>query len=281
MTIFGVPWDELSLAHVQSYLIRADDEPLLWEAKGTKLHPNEVRRQVCAFANSHEGGYLILGAEKAAGEGGGRRWVLDGVQFPDEPPTWITNVVGDLERGVRPRPDFDVKSWEAPNGHVAVVRVTPTSTPPCLTNGTVYQRQPGKSETVRDPAILADLFARGDEARRAAQARADRAAQIVLDELEGEAGVIQRWVGPLKSQEDPAATRTRGIVNMFGSRSGWPRQAIRRVRRAACSRTSSWRRSGGSSVNVPLLFRNRSGVSRTPSHRRRMHSRGDTSSSAT
>src|SRR4051812_18396223 len=76
-------------------------------------------------------------------------------------------------------------------GSVAVVRVAPISTPPCITNGTVYERLPGKTQTVRDPLRLADLFSRGDAARanaqarsaraRAnAQARADRAARTIL-----------------------------------------------------------------------------------------------------
>jgi hypothetical protein len=70
VTIFGVPWTELDLPDVEAFLEQADDEPLLWEAKGTQLDPNEVRRQVCGFANSHEGGFLILGASRA--KGGGR-----------------------------------------------------------------------------------------------------------------------------------------------------------------------------------------------------------------
>jgi hypothetical protein len=73
-TIFGVRGEaELELEHIKNFLDQADDEPLLWEAKGTKLDKAEVRRQVCAFANSHEGGYLILGAERASSGGGGPR----------------------------------------------------------------------------------------------------------------------------------------------------------------------------------------------------------------
>jgi hypothetical protein len=185
VTIFGASWHELSLEHLQSYLDQADDEPLLWEAKGTRLDPHEVRRQVCGFANSHEGGFLILGAE-STGPGEAKGWALTGVPFPDEPRTWVSPVVGDLERGVRPLPDFDVQAWRVAEGHVAVVRVRPTSTPPCITNGTVYERVPGKTQTVREPMQLAALFARGDEARSNARARADRAAETVLD----------RWLPP-------------------------------------------------------------------------------------
>jgi hypothetical protein len=204
-TIFGVPWSELRLKHVAAYLEQADDEPLLWEAKGTKLDPKEVRRQVCAFANGHEVGYLILGADRDSAPDA-PKWRLDGVEFPDEPRTWIAEIVGDPEGGVRPRPDFDVAAWEAANGHVAVVRVTPTSTPPCVANGTVYERLPGKTQTVRDPLILAGLFARGDEARKRAQAFANRAARTVMDALGGEAGSFRRPWTPIDQAADKDTT---------------------------------------------------------------------------
>lgn len=189
-SIFGVPWSEVEIAHVQALLDGSDDEPLLWEAKGTKISASEVRRQVCGFANSHEGGYLILGASRS----GTGPWELAGVQFPTEPGTWLTNVVSDPETGVRPRPDFDVKEWPAANGHVAVLRISPISAPPCITNGTLYERLPGETRTVRDPGILADLFRRGDQARNDAQARADRAAAVLMaDSLESGHGIFERY----------------------------------------------------------------------------------------
>ena len=108
--------------------------------------------------------------------------MLDGVQFPgSEPQVWIAQVVRDSERGVRPAPDFDVRAWQIGAGHVAIVRIAPTSTPPCLTNGTVFERVPGQTITVRDPQRLAALFARGDKARADAQARADDAAAELHD----------------------------------------------------------------------------------------------------
>jgi hypothetical protein len=181
MTIFAVSWSELTLDKVRAFLDEADDESLLWEAKGTTLDKSEIRRQVCALANSHEGGYLILGADRVQRPPHGTDataavWALEGVQFPDEPRTWLANLISSAERGVRPMPDFDVMAWVAVNGHVAVIRILPTSTPPCMTNGTVYERVPGKTMTVRDPLRLAALFTRGDSARREAQARADHAA---------------------------------------------------------------------------------------------------------
>ena len=219
MTIFGVPLDEIDTEVLQGYLNQAGDEPLLWEAKGTEVHANEVRRQVCAFANSHEGGYLILGAERTEdtnrgnGDEGGKKWTLDGVPFPDEPQTWISNVVGDLERGVRPRPDFRVVAWKAQRGHVAVVYVAPTSTPPCIANGTVYERIPGKTQEVRDPQRLASLFAQGDQARAQAQARADRAASTMIRDWlpGGSAEFVPRELAAIAS-ETPEDEDTRQFL---------------------------------------------------------------------
>ncbi len=191
MTIFGTSWADLGPDDVEAFLGQADDEPLLWEAKGTELDKNEIRRQVCAFANGHEVSYLILGADRSKSK---PEWSLDGVEFPGgEPGTWIAEIVGDPERGVRPRPDFDVVAWEAEKGHVAIVRVTPTSTPPCISNETIYERLPGKTQTVRDPLRLAGLYARGEEARRDARLRADRMAENLMDELDGDAGTFQHW----------------------------------------------------------------------------------------
>lgn len=202
MTIFGAPWHALRLEHVSSFLEQADDEPLLWEAKGTQLDKNEVRRQICGFANSHEGGYLILGANWM--KGGPSKWELPGVEFPDEPRTWIAAIVGDPERGVRPRPDFDVEAWPAADGHVALVWVKPTPTPPCITNGTVYERLPGKTQTVRDPLRLADLFSRGDEAHKGAQLSADRAARNLMEShLEAPAGDFRSVIALPDPQEEP------------------------------------------------------------------------------
>ena len=201
-SIFDAPWSELEPRHVQDLLDHGDDEPLLWEAKGTELCKREVRRQVCGFANSHEGGFLILGARRATGEGAGGRWELSGMPFPDEPLTWLTNVVSDQVGGVRPRPDFDIAAWPVDGGHVAVVRVQPISTPPCITNGTIYERLPGKTEHVRDPMLLAGLFRRGDEARRDAQARADRAAGLVMeDSLEGQDGIFE-WPSMARAESE-------------------------------------------------------------------------------
>ena len=203
-TIFGPEWEGLELGHVKAHLAEADDEPLLWEAKATKLTGRNVRRQVCAFANSHDGGYLILGARDNPDKEAPQRWLVEGVSFPDEPTTWITNVIADPVGGVRPRPLFDVRAWPVGAGHVAVVWVPPISTPPCIANGSVYERLPGESREVTDPLVLADLYRRGDEAHKSAEARAERAALTVLDAwLGGDAGAFRAvWQPPEGHEPD-------------------------------------------------------------------------------
>jgi predicted HTH transcriptional regulator len=178
VTIFGVHWEDLGLADVERFLAEAEPEPLLWEAKGIEAKAGEVPRQVCGFANSHDGGFLIIGAAQNDDES----WTLDGVEFNDEPPTWVANVIGN--GSVNPYPDgLDTKSWATSDGkHVAVVRVPPTPTPPCNANGTVFERVSGRTISVREPLRLAQLFARGDQARTGAQAKADEAARSMLIE---------------------------------------------------------------------------------------------------
>jgi hypothetical protein len=176
MTIFGVPFGNVDLEVLRRFLADAEPEPLLWEAKGVEAKAAEVRRQVCGFANSHEGGYLIIGAS----QGADGQWLLDGVEFPDEPPAWVANVVGN--GGVNPYPDgLDTKPLPTADGkHVAVVLVPSIPTPPCNAHGTVYERVSGRTISVREPLRLAQLFARGDQARRDAQAKADTAARQML-----------------------------------------------------------------------------------------------------
>lgn len=176
MTIFGPAWGGLDLDALGRFLADAEPKPLLWEAKGIEAKAGEVRRQVCGFANSHDGGYLIIGAS----QGDDGSWTLDGVEFPDEPPTWVANVVGN--GGVNPYPDgLDTKSLPTADGRfVAVVRVPSSPTPPCNAHGTVYERVSGRTISVREPLRLAELFARGDEAHREAQKNADAAARQIL-----------------------------------------------------------------------------------------------------
>jgi Schlafen, AlbA_2 len=100
VSIFGVPFDELALEHVRTFLAGAEDESILWEAKGggERPHPRVVRKAVCGFANSR-GGYLILGADRPDDT-----WSLSGIDFGsnvEEPRTWLDQVIRD---GMSPVP---------------------------------------------------------------------------------------------------------------------------------------------------------------------------------
>ena len=148
---------------------------MLWEAKATKLERGEIRRQLCAFANSHEGGFLILGARWD-----GARWWPEGVEFPDEPAAWITNIA----RDVVPRPRYDTRSWATTGDRrLAVTRIEAVPTPPAIARGVVYERMSGATESVRDANRLAELFRRGDRMRADAQGNADRIAGWVMSEF--------------------------------------------------------------------------------------------------
>ena len=119
----GKSLHELRVDDVRSLLDDTRAEPLHWEAKGVELKPGEVRKQICGFANSHDGGYLILGTHVTGG-----KWVIDGLSFPDgDPPAWVSNVA----RGVQPYPEnLDTHTIPvAEDRLVAVVWIPSTPTP--------------------------------------------------------------------------------------------------------------------------------------------------------
>lgn len=161
--IFGVTWDRLDVTALERFLETAEDESLLWEAKGGGEPPSaqSIQKHVCGFANSL-GGYLILGADRR--EPG---WELTGVDFGQrEPATWIGNCIGAL----RSAPAFDVKLLRVDDRQAAVIRVETAPVPPAMTaNGTVYERVVGATVPVTEPLVLLDLTNRGRELRDVAR----------------------------------------------------------------------------------------------------------------
>lgn len=178
--IFGVPWPQLQLEHVQAFLAEAGDEPLLWEAKGAGVQPHagSVQKAGCGFANSERGGYLIVGADG----GKGKPWTLGGVEWrTDEPSTWLLQRMHDLA----PAPLCRTHVWPAEDGKsVAIVKVDPVTDTPCVTpDGVVYQRISGATVPVADPYVLSQLFQRGLDARERAHQRATMALEHRFDDL--------------------------------------------------------------------------------------------------
>lgn len=176
VTIFGPAWDQLKLSDLQAFLSEAPAEPLEWEAK-EDFNGSSVRKQVCGFANSHDGGYLILGVKRQPDES----WAFEGATFPNnDPPSDVTDVIAN--GGVAPYPDgLLVREFPTAGGrYVAVVYIPPTPTPPCITKGTVFERVAGKTIPVTDPTRLASLFERGDAARQAGVTKAEQIAHRVL-----------------------------------------------------------------------------------------------------
>jgi predicted HTH transcriptional regulator len=74
VTIFGPTLDKLTVADLGAFFSDAPSEALEWEAK-SELNAGSIRKQVCGFANSHDGGYLVLGIQDPK-QGG--TWGLEG-----------------------------------------------------------------------------------------------------------------------------------------------------------------------------------------------------------
>ena len=169
-TIFGVEWENLTVAVIRRFLADAGDEPLRWEAKADgpdRLSAAKVRETICAFANSEQGGYLILGASGGRGD----RWELPGLTLaPRDLSAWISQAADH----VQPRPAVDIRTFRGAQGRgrIAIVWVPPIGEPPAMTSdGGVFVRVAGASPAVKDPRILAELYGRGVAARVSAEQR--------------------------------------------------------------------------------------------------------------
>lgn len=178
--IFDVAWTALTYAGLERFLAeQTGEEPLHWEAKAdgrSPLHGNSIRKAISGFANSHDGGYLIVGAAEVDD-----RWRIVGLRDPPrgELGGWLDRIV---RSGVRPVPDYAVRVLRRRAPKVAIVAVDPVAEPPCITSGgSVYVRTAGSTVPVEDPAELARLYRRGDAARRSAEFRARRMAKLLFE----------------------------------------------------------------------------------------------------
>lgn len=196
----GVSWEALGEEQLARFLAQAGDEGLTWEVKGGDRQgswprPQQIEKAVSGFANSELGGILIIGAERPDRSKPG--WVLNGLKPPKEEETELA-IAKLIRAGVQPTPGFRVKTFAvAEDRKAAVIAVSPVDRPPAITrDGRVFERTTGATEPVRDPAMLARLFAAGEQAGAEAEAKAQRAARRVLESaVSGELDVGEsfRW----------------------------------------------------------------------------------------
>lgn len=91
-TPFGTDWDDLTLDHLIAFFSEPRNEGLRWEAKGRRIRPQHIREGVSGFANSHIGGFLVLGVTQDQET---KAWSIDHWQPPDEVALWVQNCIGD------------------------------------------------------------------------------------------------------------------------------------------------------------------------------------------
>lgn len=196
MALSGFPWDQLAgseaLQALQTFLGDQEHESQHWEAKGVGPDSNgspraaSLRKEVGAFANSVDGGIVLLGVEEDREHG----WTFPGVAVAD-PPTWVSDA---LKYNIDPRPPFEVRAIALPNGRAVVaVRVWSATTAPCMVNGgAIYERLPGSAARVESLQRLADLYARGSAATEQARRQARAASEAALAPYVGTTIAVSR-----------------------------------------------------------------------------------------
>lgn len=131
-----------------------------------------IAKSIGAFANSRDGGYVILGAAHDKT----RTWSLPGLaDRGTEPAVWLESVI---VGAVLPRPRHQVRTLRLTDERFAgLIRVWPVPTPPALVGGVAYMRVSGMSIPITDPVELGRLYRQGETARSAAESRAAGAIQ--------------------------------------------------------------------------------------------------------
>jgi hypothetical protein len=220
ITPFGVPWEDLTLRQVTAFFAEPREEAQTWDAKGTTITAEQVRKSVCGFANSVLGGFVVLGVSQLDKKLG--TWAVEGWEPRDEAQQWVTDCI---RGGMDPIPAFDVCPFKLdPLKSVVVVRVWPVAVPPCVTvEGYMYERVGTSTAQVRDSAALHRLFERGAEAeRRAREVSIEGRTDFGSKPLERDHQVVLALASPSlrtdipnlafrKSVADTAATQIAGL----------------------------------------------------------------------
>ena len=198
--IFGVPWRQVNREHVAALLASSRDEALTWEAKADGkevLGRHELTKAACAFANSEDGGYVLIGVAKGQG-----RHEIVGLQHApwgdSDPQKWIDDTISSW---LNPVPRCDVRVLEG-GPFLAVVSVDPVAEPPCLTgSGTAYVRTSTSSRPISEPSDLARLYGRGRAARQRAETSVREGVSLAHALAPGDLPFA--WVGLAPTGLDP------------------------------------------------------------------------------
>ena len=195
--IWSRPIHRVTTRMVETFLEGQSAETLYWEAKADAPDPlpkAKIVRAVCAFANSRDGGYVIVGAkETSTGV-----FTLPGLTVTrlgrSSLVDWLDRIIEDGFQSL-PKPFIQPLQGRT----AAVIAVEPIENPPCVTkDGGVYIRTSGSSDPVTDQRELTRLF---DEGR----ARKSREAISAVDALLNRAVILHnRLQLPLPDEDrDP------------------------------------------------------------------------------
>src|SRR5689334_3850148 len=107
MTALSNAWNTFTLDDLRARLVANAGSTTL-EVKGPLVDHSSIQRQVGAFANSLDGGHLVLGVDQD-----GDRWVFEGMAIPEsvsEPNVWLDSVLRD-NRKLTPQPSTETRSF--------------------------------------------------------------------------------------------------------------------------------------------------------------------------
>lgn len=147
ININNTPWHKLTSADILALLASDNSESFFFEFKEERVRPEQLQKEISAFANTY-GGYILIGITDKKDVSGCGKWTEERVH----------NVI---YNNITPTPDFDIKQFSIDGKTVLVIKVEEGSMPPYITSdGKICERISSSSMAISNSAKLSQLYAK-------------------------------------------------------------------------------------------------------------------------
>ncbi len=147
ININNTPWHKLTSDDILALLNSDNSESFFFELKEERVRPEQLQKEISAFANTY-GGYILIGITDKKDVSGCGKWTEERVH----------NVI---YNNITPTPDFDIQQFQIDGKTVIVIKIEEGSMPPYITSdGKICERVSSSSMAITNSAKLSQLYAK-------------------------------------------------------------------------------------------------------------------------
>lgn len=147
ININNTPWSKLTSDDILVLLDSDNSESFFFEFKEGRVRPEQLQKEISAFANTY-GGYILIGITDKKDVAGCEKWTEERVH----------NVI---YNNITPTPDFDIQQFQIDGKTILVIKIEEGSMPPYITSdGKICERVSSSSMAITNSAKLSQLYAK-------------------------------------------------------------------------------------------------------------------------